>query len=69
MDNADEIDGEEANEEDIVVSSRALETVMEEFEREEEHFSSDDETGESILSSPSADVTITCNDVAIFVMM
>ena len=34
MDNADEIDGEEANEEDIVVSSRALETVMEEFERE-----------------------------------
>ena len=34
MDNADEIDGEEANEEDVVVSSRALETVMEEFERE-----------------------------------
>ena len=75
MDNSDEIDGEEAiDEEDVVVSSRALETVMEksraletvmeEFERDiEEHFSSDNETGESILSSPSADATITCNDV------
>ena len=49
MDNSDEIDGEEAiDEEDVVVSSRALETVMEksraletvmkEFERDiEEH--------------------------------
>ena len=63
IDDADEIDGDSVDEEDAVVSSRALETVMEEFERDiEEYSSSEDETGESISSSLPADGTITCND-------
>ena len=63
IDGADEIDGDSVDEDDAVVSSRALETVMEEFERDiEEHSSSKDETGESISSSLPADGTITCND-------
>jgi hypothetical protein len=65
------VDGEYVvDEEDVVVSSGALETtsstletVLKEFEKDiEEHSLSDDETGESISSSPSADVTITCHD-------